>query len=334
MSRFTTNQVVEGNWLEHPAVLAWADLRTGCPKPDAVVILKEHPRQPWKRKSAVYRLEGVGPNGSDVLAKRCRLTTAALERTIYEKILPSTRVPALHYYGAVEEPNGEYCWLFLEYIQGQGYSSENDEHRTAAARWLGQLHASTLRIGQAASLPDRGPKHYLRHLESGHDHLEQIVGDPAVKASDAECLRSLIKDLDLLRSGWTQIERFCSDIPSALAHGDFVPKNIRVRATRAGLAVVPFAWETSGWGPPVADLGTSAYPELDVYWHIVRPEWPDLSPKVVRRMSHVGRMFRVLATIDWQGTGFSFAWPDRSIQAMDSCQTYLRDLLEISPWNG
>src|SRR5207249_6592353 len=96
---------------EHRAVRAWAALNPDRVVPESIEVLK------FKRlesKSAVYRLNGVAPDGSAVVAKRCLAGTASVERIIYEEFLPQMPLPAVRYYGNVEEPGGEFCWLFLE----------------------------------------------------------------------------------------------------------------------------------------------------------------------------------------------------------------------------
>src|SRR5207244_4081301 len=70
---------------EHRAVRAWAALNPDRVVPESIEVLK------FKRlesKSAVYRLNGVAPDGSAVVAKRCRAVTASVERMIYEEFLP------------------------------------------------------------------------------------------------------------------------------------------------------------------------------------------------------------------------------------------------------
>src|SRR5438094_1019393 len=142
---------------EHPAVQAWRELQPRRVEPESIETLQH------RNKSAIYRLEGVGPGGSAVIAKRCRQVTALVERAIYEDILPHLPIPSLHYYGFVEE-EGPFCWLFLEDAGGEKYSPSIREHCVLAGRWLGRMHTSAARIAAAARLPDRGPSHYLEPL--------------------------------------------------------------------------------------------------------------------------------------------------------------------------
>ena len=137
---------------------AWAGA-----EPQAVTVLKGSKK---KRKSEIYRLEGCAPGGESVIAKRCKRSTAELESTIYEDVLPGLPITSLRYHGMVDEGE-EQCWIFLEDAGDERYSPLIPEHRRLAARWLAALHGTAPEIPQASRLPDRGPGHYLTHLESG-----------------------------------------------------------------------------------------------------------------------------------------------------------------------
>src|SRR5207247_1784844 len=110
--------------IEHPAVHAWSRLGPKQIEPEAIERLK------LKNKSAVYRLRGVGPDGSSVIAKRCLTATAQIERVIYEECLPCLPVTSLRSYGLLEDPaNRAFSWLFLEDASGQEYSQHDAGHR-------------------------------------------------------------------------------------------------------------------------------------------------------------------------------------------------------------
>ena len=131
-------EIIVGNAREHPAVKAWWALQHAPIVPGRIEVLK------LKHKIAAYRLVGVGPHGSSVIAKRCRTAKARVERLIYEELLPRVPVSALRSYGFLEEPGGEFCWLFLEEANGELYSPQRDDHRKLAGRWLGTLHVTPL----------------------------------------------------------------------------------------------------------------------------------------------------------------------------------------------
>src|SRR6266851_8129504 len=67
------------------AVQAW---RRVCPKagePNFIEVLQEVKK--GTSRSCIYRLVGVGREGTAVIAKRCMARYAHVERTIYQEIL-------------------------------------------------------------------------------------------------------------------------------------------------------------------------------------------------------------------------------------------------------
>jgi len=79
----------------HSAVLAWQRLRPTHKVPEVVETLKE------ARGSFVYRLRGVERGGRGVIAKRRRRESVAVERAVYDKIMPRLPVWHLQFYGCV-----------------------------------------------------------------------------------------------------------------------------------------------------------------------------------------------------------------------------------------
>ena len=61
MARHVAIAIDAGDMQEHPAVRAWAELDPRQVIPKRLVALKEHRKM--SSKSAVYRLDGVGPGG-------------------------------------------------------------------------------------------------------------------------------------------------------------------------------------------------------------------------------------------------------------------------------
>src|SRR5438552_6863479 len=159
----TLTETLPERLVEHRAVKAWAALNPERVVPESIEVLK------FKRlesKSAVYRLNGVAPDGSAVVAKRCLAVTAAVERAIYEEFLPHLPLPALRYYGHVDEPGGEFGWLFLENAGGLEYSPRDAGHRSLAARWLATIHAAAFGTGLETRLPARNANYYLQLVRS------------------------------------------------------------------------------------------------------------------------------------------------------------------------
>jgi hypothetical protein len=297
MPKADTTRIVEADLLEHPAVRAWCELQPLCVEPERIEILKGKPRKQIERtKRFVCRLVGVGPAGSAVIGKRCWYSKAMIENTIYTDILPHLPVSSPGYYGMLEGANGEFGWLFLEDAGEQKSNKRNGEHRELAARWLGLMHTSAIDVDALACLPDKGPNHYLKRLQTGRDGILENLANLALEAHQLVPLETTLRQLDLLESHWDEVEGFCAGIPRTLVHGDFVAKNLRVRISQTGTALLPFDWGEAGWGTPVVDLLQVDVPR---YWSMVRDHWPWLGADAVQHWASVGRIFRCLDAIYW-----------------------------------
>jgi len=332
VSKHATIEVLRTDLPEHPAVKAWGKLLPGRVEPESIEILQEH------KKSAVYRLVGVGPRGSTIIAKRCWTATALIERAIYEEILPHLPITALRYYGSTQDEDDEFCWLFLEDVGSERFSPLIEEQRALVARWLGMMHTSAARVAAAARLPDRGPSHYLEHLQSARETILRNLTNPALKPDDVALLETILSQCDVLESRWSQMEKCCEGMPSTLVHGDFRPKNVYVRTDHAGTGLFPIDWETAGWGVPAADLAPSRellpahQLDMTAYWFIVRECWPSLDFQAIQRLANVGRIFRRLAYISWESTSLAYEWLEKPMKAMRTYQAELADAIQTAPW--
>jgi hypothetical protein len=325
-----------GSPLGHPALQAWLDLqgRDGAPEDVAIGTVR------CKPKSTVYRLEGVGLGGSDVIAKRCRRATAWIEHTVYVDVLPHLSLTALHCYGLVEEGDGQFCWLFLEDAGEERYSPECADQRALAGRWLGVLHTSAAHVGAVARLPDRGPGRYLEHLRSARDTVRGNVTNPALATEDRELLERVVSCCNFLEARWDQVQRACEDMPRTLVHGDCVAKNVRVRRGPAGLALLPLDWEMAGWGVPAPDLVQptagrhvpSLNADLDAYWSVVRESWPHLGVQDLRRWGDWGRLFRLLAKTDWVSGRLAYPWVSKPVAELRLYQEQMAGALQAVGW--
>jgi hypothetical protein len=291
-------KILRANLPEHPAFKVWRKLRSRGSKPHWIAVLKD------KEKAAVYRLAGVGPAGSAIIAKQCWERTAMIERTVYEEVLPHLPLPMLRYYGFVEEADGKFCWVFLEDAGKIRYSPRVKKHRQLAGHWLGLLHTSAARLAAAAQLPERGPDHYLEHLRSARDKFGEIFGSPFLSAADRKVLTRVIARLDGLEENWGRVQRFCDTIPRTLVHGDLQVRNMRIRTGPEETVLFAVDWETAGWGVPAADLvqcaGRSLSPDLGTYRSVVRLTWPELDAQALDRLANFGKIFRSLAALHWE----------------------------------
>ena len=271
--------------------------------PSAVVPLKSHKAG---RKSGAYRLDGLEP---PVVAKRCQRETALVEQQVYERVLPAAGVPALSFYGGIEDPvDSAYRWLFVE-DAGPDRAMETD--RALVSRCLARLHVACAALVDSVSLPDRGPAHYLEHLRAARDNAEQCVREVKLSAEQTATLEELRRGLDRLEARWDVICQPAGALPRTLVHGDLARKNCRVRVTPDGPSVVMMDWETAGWGPPAADLrawarrakktvgGWSGTVPLDVYAAAVATAWPAVTLHDVEQHSRMGTLLRLVAAIRW-----------------------------------
>jgi hypothetical protein len=315
--RSTSEIIQSGRLEEHPAIKAWRVLQPGRTEAQSIEILKER-----KRKSGVYRLAGVGLGGAAVIAKQCWHETGAIERTMYEAVLPHLPLPHLHYYGFVPSDAG-WCWLFFEDAGEERYSPRNEEHRVCAALWLGMMHVFAARVPAASRLPGRGPNYYLARLRSARDSIQHILTHFALKSGDRILLGSLVSQCDLLETQWDLVEKFCEMTPRTVVHGDFVDKNLRIRASSSGITLLPFDWEVAGWGLPAADLTQRVDPtavscadaDLTAYWSIVQHSWSQLDAHAIGALANLGMIFRLIDAINWAYGGLAYEGSDKYIEA-------------------
>jgi len=305
--------------LEHPAVRACRRLHPEFAKPDAVENLKA------KHESAICRITGIGPNHSSIIAKRCLGETARIERTIYERVLPCLPVSTLRYYGFLEDEDPQFCWLFLEDGGNDPYSPSVPAHVALGSTWLGLLHASAHRVEAVASLPERGPRHYLEHLRQGRDAIRRSLDNPALSTQAVAVFSRITALYDFVESRWPELAGFCRSFPQTVVHGDFAERNIRVRHTPGGLVLLPFDWETAGWGVPAVDLAKC--PDLSLYRTVAAQQCPELETENLHRLSQIGIVFRSLAGLWWRCAYFEFEWFEEYLYDFVSFETRMINAL-------
>jgi hypothetical protein len=283
----------------------WQSLSGRRDKPAAVETV-------WQsNKSAVFRLRGAGPAGRDVIAKLCPPDSFVVERAVHEQILPRLPLSSLACYGSVE--GDEACWLFLEDARGERYSSELQAHVYVAARWLAILHMTAYSKSGEVGLPRREIDHYLSHVRSARSRILGNLGNPALETADIETLQLILVHLDRLEAAWPQLTVGHPELPTALVHGDFVDKNIRLQD---GSRLLVFDWENAGWGFPAADIAQLAegpVSGLHEYWATVVESWPTLSFDDVQRVARLGRLLRLMAAMDWEASRLGSDWIDKPI---------------------
>jgi hypothetical protein len=296
----TAIEILQSDLFQHPAVKALANLQSDFQSPEQIEVLKR------KEKGAVYRLAGVGPGRSAIIAKRGRYEKVAVERSVYEEVLPHLSVTTLEHYGFVEEEDGRFCWLFLGDVGDQRYSPFIEEYRAEAAKWLGAVHTAAVGMEANAILPDRGADNYLAYLSSAREALPRIRVLRSLKAIDQVVLRDIVALCEYLEANWIQVEKFCDRFPHTFVHGDCLAKNVHVRRSQAGFFVAPFDWGGAGWGLPATDLGQLALPyreipqtdpDWETYLRAVRGQWPSFDMQAVQQLANLGQLFWALKVI-------------------------------------
>jgi hypothetical protein len=331
-----TIEIVRDNLREHPAVQAWRALEPERVEPQMIAVFKTWKR---KKKSGVYRLAGVGPGGSAVVAKRCLVKTAAVERAIYEEFLPRLPLPTLGYYGCVEDADGQSWWLFLEEATGDLYSPLNPEHRALAARWLAAVHNAGLRQEWRRRLPDRSPEQYLQLLQSCRVKAREHLTDATLSPDGAAVLSMVLKQCDVLEAHWSELEKICEGLPRMVVHGDFVTKNVRVRPSAHGPLLLVFDWEFASWGVPSTDLAQfvaqTIRPDLAVY-HSCLEGWPEIGDyRRILRLAEWGSCLRLLDDMKWTSSGMRLGWPAATSKPIACLAIYTRlmdQVLSAAGW--
>jgi hypothetical protein len=321
-------RIIQTDLVQHPAVQAWHELQSSHREPDRIEILKGKPRKTNERtKRFVCRLVGVGPAGSAVIGKRCWHSKAMVENAIYTNILPHLPVPSPDYYGMLEEANGEFSWLFLEDAGEQEYCELNGKHRELIAQWLGLMHTSARHVSAPVSLPDRGPNHYLKRLQTGRDGILENLANLALQADQLAPLQTTLRQFDLLESHWDRVEAVCEGAPQTLIHGDFVARNLGVRRSQASIVLLPFDWGEAGWGIPAVDI---MQVELASYWSTVHVHWPWLDVRAIQRLAIVGKIFRCLDAVYWELPSFKYPWLKNPFYNMSIYASRMADAIQTA----
>lgn len=310
----------------HPAYLAWRVAVEHGRVPASIEILKLE-----KRKSAVYRLNGLGHGARSVVAKRRPAGELADEVRLHSEFLPALPLGSLELYGFLEKFDG-FAWLFLEDAGEMCYSREEPEHQALAVEWLGRLHASA--SPGASWLPDTGPAYFRSVLDLARDGVRMGFAHTALSASDREVLSAILTSLESVDERWQRVEEVCAPMPRTLVHGDFVPKNVRVRERRGRFDLVAFDWETAGVAPPAVDLALLRGTEEDrrKYLTIVNEAWPELRPQDVEQLAFIGNLFWLLHAIYWAGRSFAYEWVEHAMWNMIEYERHLRMAVTDDRW--
>jgi len=292
---------------EHPAVVAWNRLTGASAVPNRITRLNQG-------HSEVYRLFAMKEDGDSVIAKLCSRQDAEMTRIICTRLLPLVPKPALVFYGCLETSTPK-SWVFLEDAGSMKCSPDDPAHLSALSAWLAALHACLAVYVEDLSLPETGLGMYLEKLRAGRRKILESLSLRELEGEDDATLRSVVEWFDHVENEWDKLDALVGGGgPRTLIHGDFAAKNILVRQTAGALETFPIDWETTGWGPPAADMGE--YVDLVSYRAEALRYGVSWSAETIRGWAAVGKILRHIAAFEWASASLIGGWPPRGIRRM------------------
>jgi hypothetical protein len=265
----------------------WIEADPAGTLPDSVETLKSP-----HRKSAVLRLLGAGPDGQPVVAKRAARSSIEIEACVYRDVLAQLSVSATRLLGTA--PDGDRSWLFLEDAGDAPFDPKLPEHRRLAATWMARVHGGARALPRVSELPDRGPDHYHELLRSVEALLGETLGNPALSAEEVAVVESVVAACEGLGSSWPQLAAALAEAPATIVFGGFSSKNSRVRASADGPVLMPFDFESAGYGCPAIDF---VYLDGDAYVSEAGDWWSGLDGSEFDRLRGIGRVLGGLKAI-------------------------------------
>jgi thiamine kinase-like enzyme len=140
-------------------------------------------------------------------------------------------------------------------------------------------------------------------LQSCRAKVLEHLKNPSLLPDGAAVLQTVSEQCEVLERHWPELEALCREVPRTLIHGDFVIKNLRVRASAGSPELLVYDWEFAGWGEPFSDLaqftGRVASPDLAIYRSCLEC-WPMIRDDAqVQRWAECGRFFRLVEIMYW-----------------------------------
>jgi hypothetical protein len=301
----TPRSALDSDALTARAVDAWLAHGLGSAPADVSVLKEPH------RKSAVLRLHGAAPDGSPVIAKCCPSDVAAVERTIYEEVLPALPTIALRLFGTSDEA-GARTWLFLEDAGDIAWSRDDPNHCRLATDWFvaAQLAATNL-VGRVA-LPSRGSDYYRGLLVAAEETIRAALRNDAVDADGRVLLDRILEACTTLASRWDLVEQIFGRFPVTLTLPGFGGKNVRVQSGPGGDTLLPFDFESAGWGPAAADLRNV---DVRAYASAVWATW-GLDVRDLETLADVGVGTFALKSIPGEARALESPWPGYALRKL------------------
>jgi hypothetical protein len=273
-----------------------------------------------------------GQLSESVIAKRSATKSIEREVTIHRDVLSSLPVSSLALYGSALADDPAFSWLFLEDAGDDRCMGDSLEDRVLAGNWLATMHTSAQQNPAAQSLPRRGPDWYLGRLETARGRIIDALPNVETHRERIGILESLLLRLAVIESHWKEVASFCGDLPTTMVHCDFSPKNLRVKMRGGRLVLFPLDWETAGWGVPAGDLSEKI--DFDTYLSSVHPTWPDIHREQWETLRSYGRVFRILATVEWATVGLDGIWLRRPLNYLETYKEWLTQAFHDLGWSS
>jgi hypothetical protein len=306
------------------AAHAWSNIAPHRQRCTRIEMLQE------KKNSAVYCLQHAGPHGENIIAKWVRSAPCAIERTVYENILPRLGTRALRCFGNGPDEADGFHWIFVEQARGDEYDSTNPAHRAIASSWLAGLHSSARELAAAMAdggrLPSVGPRECANQIHRAMDRIGSFIGNPALAEDDRAVLGELIGQCELLLGHSDVLDRHCRHFQPTLVHGDFVAKNLRICVEAAVAHLLVFDWEMAGYGVPAADLAECDDPanyRASVGGTLCSRT---LTPTDVESLVLIGKCLRWAAAVDWASWGLEGPWVRKPMRNLRCYRDDMRKL--------
>ncbi len=244
------------------------------------------------------------------------------EIEIYRNLLSSQTLGTPICYGAVESPELERYWLFLERVNGPLlWQRGRLEAWEQAARWLARLHT---RFGKADDLSGHSDRTQPGHLLRYGREFFSLWLTRAQKflrwQPDGHSLEAL-RRFDHLADGYEKVVRRLLDLPLTFIHGEFYPSNVIVRLANGRQEICPVDWEMAAVGPGLLDLAAltagnwaeekkismvRAYRDASIRNNVWPPPVPDLLEAVEYCQLHLA--------VQWLGWASKWSPPKRQAQ--------------------
>jgi Ser/Thr protein kinase RdoA (MazF antagonist) len=182
------------------------------------------------------------------LAKPEFLHDPLREPAVYASVLAHPDFGPPRFFGSAIDPAAERYWLFVERVQGRELYQVGDLVLwQAAARWLGEMHASLAgdleRDAERARLIDYDETYYRRWIE----RAQEFAAAPGRPESRSVALDWIAERYDPVLEGLLEL-------PKTVIHGEFYASNVLVVGEGRTPRICPVDWELAASGPGLVDL--------------------------------------------------------------------------------